>query len=404
MEKDTVIKAEHISKKFCSNLQKSVIYGVGDIARNLVGMSTRSGILRKGEFWAVDDASFELKRGESLGIMGLNGSGKSTIFKMIDGIMMPDKGIIEVKGKVSALIEVGAGFHPMLSGRENIYVGGAILGMSKKEIDQAYDSIVDFANIGNFIDAPVKTYSSGMYVRLGFAVAVHCNPDILLVDEVLAVGDREFQLKCYRKMHEMKKRDDISIMMISHNEYAIREYCQRCIILYNGKILFCGETEDTISFYFHKLLNDKKINIPIEGSSLDKGIIKEVVFSDSMGNQINKIPTGQKIIIDFHYKTTKEIRSPIFGITFYNSMGLFTGFWNSYENVKLPDIQGVGVVRVVVEPFDLPIDSYCYDVVVCEEDESNVLEWKDMEREFLVDRPSNTRGSVKLEQTWDVIK
>ena len=155
-----------------------------DIGRNLLRMGTKPDKLRKDEFWAVDDVSFELRRGETLGIIGPNGSGKSTILKMLNGIFMPDKGKIEINGRMGALIEVGAGFHPMLTGRENIYVNAAIRGMTKEDVDDKFDDIIEVADIGDFIDTPVKHYSSGMYVRLGFAVAVHCEPDVLLVDVV----------------------------------------------------------------------------------------------------------------------------------------------------------------------------------------------------------------------------
>src|SRR4030042_3217494 len=184
---EIAIKVEHVSKKYCKSLKRSMLYGVQDIGRNMVGLSSRSDRLRKNEFWAVDDISFEVKRGETLGIIGPNGAGKTTLLKMLNGIFWPDKGKITMKGEFGALIEIGAGFHPLLTGRENIYINAAILGMKKKYVDEKFEDIIKFADIGDFIDTPVKFYSSGMFVRLGFAVAVHCEPDILLVDEVLAV-------------------------------------------------------------------------------------------------------------------------------------------------------------------------------------------------------------------------
>ena len=187
MNDNISIKVENISKKYCKSLKRSMLYGVKDIARNTIGLSSHSDKLRKGEFWALDNVSFEAKKGETFGIIGPNGSGKTTLLKLLNGIFWPDKGKISVKGNVGALIEVGAGFHPLLTGRENIYINAAILGMTKEETDKKFDVIVEFADIGDFLDVPVKHYSSGMFVRLGFAVAVHCEPDILLVDEVFAV-------------------------------------------------------------------------------------------------------------------------------------------------------------------------------------------------------------------------
>ena len=181
MNDEVAIKAENVSKKFCKSLKSSMLYGVEDIIRNSLCLSSNSHLLRKDEFWAVDDVSFEVKRGETLGIIGPNGAGKTTILKLLNGIFWPDKGKITIKGKVGALISVGAGFHPMLTGRENIYLNSAILGMSRDEVNKKFDDIVEFSEIGDFLDTPVKFYSSGMFVRLGFAVAIHCKLDILLV-------------------------------------------------------------------------------------------------------------------------------------------------------------------------------------------------------------------------------
>src|SRR3989338_5089706 len=191
MSDDIAIKVENVSKKFCRSLKDSMLYGMTDIGKNLIGLGSNSSVLRKNEFWAVEGISFEIKRGESFGLIGPNGSGKTTLLKMLNGIFWPDKGKITTRGRVGALIAVGAGFHPLLTGRENIYINGAILGINKKEVDEKFDPIVEFADIGNFLDAPVKHYSSGMYVRLGFSIAVHCDPEVLLVDEILAVGDRK---------------------------------------------------------------------------------------------------------------------------------------------------------------------------------------------------------------------
>ena len=213
---DVAIKVENVSKKYSKSLKRSMLYGIKDIARNTIGLSSNSDKLRKNEFWALDDISFEVKKGETLGIIGPNGSGKTTLLKMLNGIFWPDKGKITVKGKVGALIEVGAGFHPLLTGRENIYINAAILGMTKEEVDKKFDEIVEFADIGDFLDVPVKHYSSGMFVRLGFAVAVHCEPDILLVDEVLAVGDSSFRKKSSERMKHFIKNGNKSIVIVTH--------------------------------------------------------------------------------------------------------------------------------------------------------------------------------------------
>jgi lipopolysaccharide transport system ATP-binding protein len=208
MAEEIIVSVENISKKFCRDLKKSLWYGVRDIvAEALVSKKARAE-LRKQEFWAVTNSSFELRRGETLGLIGPNGAGKTTLLKMINGLLKPDNGKITVRGRVGALIQLGAGFHPLLTGRENIYISGAILGMSKREIDRKLDDIIEFSGIEEFIDAPVRNYSSGMFVRLGFSVAVHVDPDLLLIDEVLAVGDAELDVEAGK---QRKNGDHICI-------------------------------------------------------------------------------------------------------------------------------------------------------------------------------------------------
>jgi lipopolysaccharide transport system ATP-binding protein len=204
--------------------------------------------LKAREFWALKDVSFQIKRGEAVGIIGSNGSGKSTALKLLSGILKSTKGEVKVNGKLSALIEVAAGFHPDLTGRENIYLNGTILGMRKPEIDRKFDEIVDFSGLEDFIDTPVKRYSSGMYARLGFSVAAHVDPDILLVDEVLSVGDMSFQQRCVEKMQE-KIRSEVAVIFVSHNLPAVANLCERAILLSKGDVIVDGPCEKAIEAY-----------------------------------------------------------------------------------------------------------------------------------------------------------
>lgn len=247
MSDEVLIKVENVGKKFCRSLKRSMLYGVEDIVRDTLSLKTTSDKLRPEEFWAVDDVSFEVRRGECLGIIGRNGAGKSTLLKMLNGIFMPDKGKITIKGKVGALIEVGAGFHPMLTGRENIYVNGAILGMSKREIDKKFDEIVAFAELEEFIDMPVKHYSSGMYVRLGFAIATSVKPDILILDEVLAVGDSGFRFKCYRIIDDLL--ESTAVIFVSHNMPDVSRMCSKTILLSRSSVIHYGDTKSGILEY-----------------------------------------------------------------------------------------------------------------------------------------------------------
>jgi len=260
MDDDIAIKAEHVSKKYCKSLKRSMLYGIKDIGRNALGLSSHSEKLRKDEFWAVDDVSFEVRKRETLGIIGLNGAGKTTLLKLLNGIFWPDKGKITIKGRVGALIAVGAGFHPLLVGRENIYLNGSILGMCKKEIDRKFDSIVEFADIGDFLDTPVKFYSSGMFVRLGFAVAVNCEPDILLIDEVLAVGDEGFQNKCFNKIGELKK-NGTTLILVSHNMHKISTYAEKVIFLNKGKAKYFNNVAEGIKEYTNLFISKEDFSI-----------------------------------------------------------------------------------------------------------------------------------------------
>lgn len=248
MDDKLTIEVKNISKKFCKNLKYTLYYGLADISKSILGMEVDSGRLREQEFWALHNISFNIKKGETIALVGANGSGKSTLLKMLSGIFMPDEGEIKIMGKVGALIDVGAGFHPMLTGRENIYINGSILGMSTKEIDRKFNDIVQFAEIGSFLDTPVKNYSSGMYVRLGFSIAIHCIPDILLVDEVLSIGDTSFQRKSLEKMQQIVKSKR-TVIFVSHNMKAVLSFTKKAIYLKQGQIVAIGSTEDIVKQY-----------------------------------------------------------------------------------------------------------------------------------------------------------
>ncbi|MEM7033994.1 MAG: ABC transporter ATP-binding protein, partial [Chloroflexota bacterium] len=252
-----VIKVEHLSKSYTIKHQQTAQYttlrdvmtnGARSVAKRLIGQHQNGGSPTREEFWALKDVSFEIKQGERVGIIGRNGAGKSTLLKILSRITEHTEGRVRLRGRVASLLEVGTGFHPELTGRENIYLNGAILGMSRVEIRRKFDEIVDFAEVEKFLDTPVKRYSSGMYVRLAFAVAAHLEPEILLVDEVLAVGDAAFQKKCLGKMEDVGK-DGRTVLFVSHNLGAIRTLCSRGIVLNQGRVLNIGPTSEAIRYY-----------------------------------------------------------------------------------------------------------------------------------------------------------
>lgn len=301
---DVLIKVENVSKKFCRSLKRSMLYGMEDISRDLLHLPSTSDKLRKDEFWAVDDVSFEVKRGECLGIIGRNGAGKSTLLKMLNGIILPDKGKITIKGKVGALIEVGAGFHPMLTGRENIYVNGAILGMSKREIDKKFDEIVAFAELEEFIDMPVKHYSSGMYVRLGFAIAAQMEPDVLILDEVLAVGDVWFRTKCYNAIADILPK--AAVLFVSHSMQQITRISDQSLLLDRGQTKYYGNPTLASTEYDKIYLKENTRNI--RTGTKEAEIISFDIFNE-FNNKTTEFNFGQSMHIHLKLKgkTTEEL-------------------------------------------------------------------------------------------------
>jgi ABC-2 type transport system ATP-binding protein len=246
MSKSSIV-VEHVSKDFSMQYHRTL---------KQMAVATVRGLPLKEQFQAVDDVSFVVEQGESIGLMGLNGSGKSTLLKLINGVMRPDRGSIRTRGRIAGLIATGAGFHPQLSGRDNLYLNGAILGMSEAEINRKFDAIVDFADIGKFLDTPVSHYSSGMYARLGFSIAIHVDADIFLADEVLAVGDRPFKKKCLARMQQIRA-EGTTIFYVSHAAASVRSMCDRVLVLESGRLNFDGPTDDGIRYLQYDDVEDE---------------------------------------------------------------------------------------------------------------------------------------------------
>lgn len=245
---DVLLGAYGISKRFSRNFQRSLVYGAREIFGELFGLPTPKDQLRKSEFWALQDISFELRRGEAIGVVGRNGSGKTTLMRIIAGLINPTKGKIVLNGRLAPMLALGAGFNPILTGRENIYVNMSILGLSKDEIDSRFDEVVAFAEIEESLDAPVQNYSTGMTTRLGFACAIHTSPDILLVDEVMAVGDMAFQLKCQKRIRAMRDAG-ISFLIVNHAPQLIVDTCQKALYLKDSRCAVEGESMEVIRQY-----------------------------------------------------------------------------------------------------------------------------------------------------------
>jgi lipopolysaccharide transport system ATP-binding protein len=315
---DVTIRVDGLWKKLCRGMKQGMFYATADMGRDLVGVRGKTETLRPGEFWAMQDVSFEMRRGESVALIGVNGAGKSTLLKLLNGIMRPDRGQVEIKGRIGALIEVGAGFHPMLTGRENVYVNGAILGMSKREVDRKFDEIVAFSELDSAsLDAPVRTYSSGMYVRLGFAVAVHTDPDILLVDEVLAVGDARFTAKCRKKIAELRNQGT-GIVFVSHSLSLVEEVCNRGILLAQGKVLADGGVSTVIQAY-RAFLNSEAAQQsggagrPASHTAPPVRLISGELL-DYDGNNTSTVDCGERVALRLMVATTTPISSGVLSI------------------------------------------------------------------------------------------
>lgn len=300
-----VIKAEHISKKYILRHEQAERYKT--LSGALSNLSRAVSFKAKEEFMALDDISFEIEQGDRVGIIGRNGAGKSTLLKVLSRIVTPSAGRIEITGRVASLLEVGTGFHPELSGRENIFLNGAILGMSKKEIEKKFDEIVDFAEVERFLDTPVKRYSSGMYVRLAFAVAAHLEPEILIVDEVLAVGDAAFQRKCLGKMSDVAGQGR-TILFVSHNMEAVQKLCNKGILLQKGKLITHGPIQDVVQKYLEVHSSGSAsydIELPADHAEL-QGYAYRLQVEDEQGIPQSEIPLGKSWQVRVFFKIQKS--------------------------------------------------------------------------------------------------
>lgn len=317
-----IITVENISKSYILKHQNDQGYtALRDVitnkAKKLIRQKEKVLTPKQEDFWALKDVSFEVQQGDRIGIIGRNGAGKSTLLKILSRIVTPTKGRITIDGRVASLLEVGTGFHPELSGRENIFLNGSILGMSKSEIQKKFDEIVDFAEVERFLDTPVKRYSSGMYVRLAFAVAAHLEPEILIVDEVLAVGDAEFQKKCLGKMKDVSG-EGRTVLFVSHNMAAIQNLCDKAIYLKNGQVQLVGESNTVISNYLKASSDANAIQLEDRKDRSGNGVVRftTVTLKDATGNKTQALHCGSKGIIEIEFKQKNNSKLNNFHIAF----------------------------------------------------------------------------------------
>ena len=374
--------------------------------------SLKSALLRRGrirydEFQALDHVSLDVAAGTTFGLIGENGSGKSTLLKCMARILRPDTGRIEVEGKVSALLELGAGFHPELSGRENVYLNGTILGLSKKAIDRKFDDIVGFAGLETFIDAPVKNYSSGMYVRLGFSVAINVDPDVLLVDEVLAVGDEQFMRKCSEKFAELR-REGTTIVIVSHGLESVRRMCERVAWLEHGVLQTIGDAGEVVDAYIDEVHVDRQDDVGGSGARWGSGEarIEKVELLDEHGGSTTRVRTGDRVTVRLHYAAGEPIERPVFGLALHTVDGFHVTGPNTREAGCVPDrIEGTGMVDFVVDRLMLLPGTYDITVALTDYGALHPFDYRHRALRFDVDpgTPHETFGGVvSLGGQWHV--
>ncbi len=369
-----VLSVNNVSKKFCRDLKQSLFYGVQDILSEL--SAVRGGDnsrLRKKEFWALQNISFDLKKGEAIALVGRNGSGKSTLLRMISGLIKPDTGSIAVRGRIAPLIALGAGFNPVLTGRENIYANMSVLGLSKQQIDQRFDAVVGFSEIESAIDSPVQSYSSGMAARLGFACAVYTEPDILVIDEVLSVGDVQFRAKCFRRLGELRKQG-VSFILVSHNSNSVRTLCESAVYLADGRVKAWGETTEVVRNYEADVLNlnleetSKELILPAKSKAESLGVdIRLISFQDDKGRPLKAIYSGESARLCVRCQAHEPIDNLYFAVSIdgKDSNGDRIVYMNNYvDETVLALAAGDNLIEMVMPCVNLIPGPYAVNVLV----------------------------------------
>lgn len=381
MSTESIIEVKNVSKKF------KVYYDKGNLLKEKIIFKNRN---RFEERWVLNNISFSVKRGEALGLIGHNGCGKSTTLKLLTKILYPDAGEIEIKGRVSSLLELGAGFHPDMSGRENIYINASIFGLTRKEIESRIERIIKFSELREYIDNPVRTYSSGMYMRLAFAVAINVDADVLLIDEILAVGDTNFQTKCFEKLREIKSKGT-TIVLVTHDHSTVESFCDEAIWLNDGEIIKKGKASNVVDAYL-EFMNEKRIDV-LKGEEAEKqevendvgreatdvdsanrfGLgyvtIDKVNIIDMDGNNTHILAEGADAIIKLYYKVHKMIDTCIFGIGIYTLDGqCIMGNNTKMDRVSVPLKGDGGEISIKLKKIPLVKGKYVLGVAVVDQD------------------------------------
>ena len=407
----TVLTVSSLSKKYCRDLRRSLWYGLRDIAREatLRGAGRGACELRRGEFWALRDVSFELRAGESLAVVGANGAGKSTLLKTLYGLVKPDAGSVRVRGRVGAIIELGTGFNPVLTGRENVKVNAAIHGLTRRRAEALMEQIEEFAGLKGFMDTPVQFYSTGMAARLSYAVAAHMRPDVLLVDEVLAVGDTAFQRKCFAHMRSYLD-DGGAIVLVSHNPYQIQTMCRRGIVLEEGRAVFEGTSVEALNHYYE--IQNRHEGVAANGARAfvldeDHPVAIESIRSESAGGDAR---TGEDLRLTLRYRSHASVEA-VWGFSIWTAdqWVCVTGGMNETPRVLAA---GSGELSCVIPRLPLAAGSYWLKAAVIDPATRQplaLLGWRDTPQPFNIRAPASEQGNARsmvnqltvLDVEWD---
>lgn len=408
---DIAIRLDGISKRY--RLHRGWGGSIrGEVGRVLARVSRRRPP-KDDIFWALRDVSVDIQRGDVVGLIGSNGAGKSTLLKILSRVTAPTSGHVSMSGRVGALIEIGAGFHPDLTGRDNVYLNGAIMGMRRAEIGEKFDRIVSFAEVETFIDTPIKYWSSGMQVRLGFAVAAHVDPDILLIDEVLAVGDSSFQTKCLNKLAELKEQDK-TIVLVSHNMANIVEHSRKVLWIQGGRVAGYGDPDAVVDDYLravreHLVSDSPKDAVSRAMTDADRPVeIGKVTLCDRHGHPREVFQSGETACVDIAYSIRRHVPDPVFEVTLQDGHGYsLGGITTRFDGVKIEASREAGVVRLVFEPLLLLKGHYTVNVHVRDQQIQRYHDFQKRAAVLIVEGPSvasrEITGHVNYPHRWEIL-
>ncbi len=351
-------------------------------------------------FWALRGLSFQVPRGRTVGVIGPNGSGKSSLLGLIARTMVPTEGTVRTVGRLSALLELGAGFHPDLSGRENVFLNAAILGIPREDVHRRYDQIVEFSGLREFMDMPVKHYSSGMYVRLAFSVAVEMQPDILLIDEVLAVGDMAFQMQCLDRIRQFQKQGK-TILFVSHALETVEEFCDEALLVHAGRLVMRGPPAETVYAYLRTyMVRLGQLNVEEHGTRAVE--LRTVRLLDEDGRETHTFTTGRAMVVEMQYHARRRVEQPVFGFNLKTGNGFYVfGSNTQIAGVALPAIEGDGTVRLRIAPLTLKQGTFFLSLAVHSWDHAEQFHRQEDRHPFRVQDPGGDKGVVQLHCEWE---